>query len=281
MLKELLRVRTTERRWLLQQIRDALEDDQRVRAAWLEGSLARGTPDALSDLDVAVVVSDAAMSTVAGGPSRPVDYRKVLDSPRGRWVSDLAEPLLLLEAPQNAPLGGAFLTSLFAGEAGPQQVDWTWLPWATARRPAESLLLFDRDGHPGEAPRHQIGNSVTMSEPTPLEVASHAVPWFWATLIWNAKHVARSRASAPMPLLDSTIGAISDLEGFLDQESRSPRVVGDPSGVDGIPLLAELADRMDRLRPRGPSLFGDIPSDVSIQARRFLRLADAMSHRAG
>jgi hypothetical protein len=116
MLKELLRVRTTERPWLLQQIRDALEDDQRVRAAWLEGSLARGTPDALSDLDVAVVVSDAAMSTVAGGPSRPVDYRKVLDSPRGRWVSDLAEPLLLLEAPQNAPLGGAFLTSFFAGE---------------------------------------------------------------------------------------------------------------------------------------------------------------------
>ena len=88
------------------------------------------------------------MNAVAGNPSRPTDYRQVLNSPRGRWVAQVAEPLLLLEAPQKAPAGGAFLTSFIAGEAGPQQVDWEWLPQSCARRPRESLLLFDHAGIP-------------------------------------------------------------------------------------------------------------------------------------
>jgi hypothetical protein len=117
---DLLRVRQDERSRLLRRIHVALELDERIRAAWLQGSSARGTTDALSDLDVTVVVSNAAMGGIAGGPSRPVGYQAVLDSPRGRWVTEIAEPLLLLEAPQNAPGGGAFLTSFFAGAAGPQ-----------------------------------------------------------------------------------------------------------------------------------------------------------------
>lgn len=280
MLKDVLRLREAERQGLLDRIRDALELDDRVRAAWLEGSTARGTTDALSDLDMVVVVSDAALGAVAGGPARPVDYRGVLDSPRGRWVSEIAEPLLLLEAPQNAPAGGAFLTSFFAGVAGPQQVDWAWLPRTTARRPIESVLLFERDSIPGEVVELDADGPGPEPDRTADEMAAHAVPWFWATAIWNAKHAARQAPGTPMPMLGSTVQALGDVEVFLDHGPGSA-----PSDWDrveeGLRTLDDLVLRMERLRRRFPSFFIDIPSDLALQARLFLRLADDLSRRAG
>lgn len=53
---------------LLQRVRVAFEEDARVCAAWLFGWCARGDDDALSDLDLTVVVSDDAVAAVAGGP---------------------------------------------------------------------------------------------------------------------------------------------------------------------------------------------------------------------
>lgn len=43
---------------IFRRAREALDGDQRVRAMWLGGSLARGTADAASDLDVIVAVRD-------------------------------------------------------------------------------------------------------------------------------------------------------------------------------------------------------------------------------
>jgi len=42
----------------LDQIVAIVEADSNVRAAWLSGSVSRGDDDALSDLDLSVVVSD-------------------------------------------------------------------------------------------------------------------------------------------------------------------------------------------------------------------------------
>ena len=49
---------------------DALEGDERVRAAWLSGSLARGTADAASDLDLILAVADDAFDSFVDGWSR-------------------------------------------------------------------------------------------------------------------------------------------------------------------------------------------------------------------
>lgn len=48
-------------------ILDALEGDERVRAAWLSGSLARGTADAASDLDLILAVADDAFDSFVDG----------------------------------------------------------------------------------------------------------------------------------------------------------------------------------------------------------------------
>ena len=57
MLREMIRLRQEERTRLLQRIRVATDKDARIGAAWLQGSCARGDTDALSDLDLTVVVS--------------------------------------------------------------------------------------------------------------------------------------------------------------------------------------------------------------------------------
>ncbi|MFC7625337.1 nucleotidyltransferase domain-containing protein [Microlunatus sp. GCM10028923] len=248
-----------------------MADDERVCAAWLHGSSARGGGDALSDLDLVVVVPDELIKEIAGGPRSPVDYRHVLDSPRGRWVASILEPLLLLEAPQNAPAGGAFLTTLTAGADGPQQVDWEWLPRSSARRPLESVILIDRELPPVEASATEPAGPGPAPERTVFEIACHAVPWFWMTLLWNAKSAARHAGS--MPMLAATLGALHDVEHFVGRESPPTSVPDrDPFGV-----LAGLSDRMDELRSAGSPLFADVPDRVGSQARRFIEVARAVA----
>lgn len=217
------------------------------------------------------MVRDELIKDVAGGPGPPVDYRQVLAAPRGRWVASVVEPLLLLEAPQNSPAGGAFLTSLVAGETGPHQIDWEWWPGSRCRRPAESVLLVDRDTPPvAEGPLVAEGPG-PAPERTEFEVACHAVPWFWMTLLWNAKHAARHGGSLPM--LGATTGALGDLARYLGHD---PLSLPD-QGPDPFRTLAALADRMDRLRSTGSVLFSAVPAQVGPQARRFIEFAASVA----
>ncbi|MEQ7128523.1 nucleotidyltransferase domain-containing protein [Actinopolymorpha sp. B11F2] len=273
-LDDVLRLRHEERTRLFQRVHVATEADARVAAAWLHGSCARGDADALSDLDVTVVVADSAICAVAGDPSRPVDYGRVLDSPRGRWIRQIAEPLLLLEAPQNAPAGGAFLTTFFAGKTGPQQVDWEWLPRSTARVPRAAVLLFDRADIPRETGPTEDGRPGTTPDRTPYEVAAHAVPWFWATLLWNAKHAARSPGGTQMLMAGSTVRAVHDVEQFLDPGS-APLAYEPVIGrlQDRIRVLFDLIDRMERLTAIASTLCADIPSEVAPRVRQYVHLA--------
>ena len=61
-IEDQLSVRWRERAELLRRIEQGIRRDCRVRAAWLTGSVARGEDDALSDLDIFVVVADDAHS---------------------------------------------------------------------------------------------------------------------------------------------------------------------------------------------------------------------------
>ena len=56
--EDLLTVRLRERAALLRRVEQVIRRDCRVRAAWIMGSVARGEDDALSDLDLFIVVAD-------------------------------------------------------------------------------------------------------------------------------------------------------------------------------------------------------------------------------
>src|SRR5262245_11518310 len=95
---QLLETRRVESGALLTRIVELLEVDSRVGAAWLFGSRGRGTADDLSDIDLWVAVDDAHMSEVSAS--------------RRDYVARPGTPLLIEEAPQNAPTGGAYLLVL-------------------------------------------------------------------------------------------------------------------------------------------------------------------------
>lgn len=90
-----IQARQSEQEVLLQQMIRLLLADERIVAAWLFGSRGRGSADVLSDLDLWVVVKDEFIEEVC--------------SERQAYVAQIGEPLLMLEAKQNAPKGGAYL----------------------------------------------------------------------------------------------------------------------------------------------------------------------------
>lgn len=119
---------TEERERLLQHIHSALMVDDRVAGAWLAGSLGRGTLDDLSDLDIWVAVTDAALPDVVNAPEA--------------FVHAIVTTILEVSAPSIAPPGGAFLLTWVAGSQGPQQVDWYFAPAVSACRHPDTRLLF-------------------------------------------------------------------------------------------------------------------------------------------
>lgn len=70
---------------LFQRARARLEPDEAVRGLWLGGSLARGTADAASDLDLLVAVADAQLDEFASA------WR--------RWLADITPTVLAEELP--------------------------------------------------------------------------------------------------------------------------------------------------------------------------------------
>ena len=125
------------RRWaeheaLLECARVLLDGDERVAAAWLFGSRGRGDTDALSDIDLMVVVHDAHLEAVQQ------EWRAL--------VARLGAPLLLRNLPRNAPPGGAYVLALYPGETGPLHVDWYWRGLSGAARPPATRAVVERAG---------------------------------------------------------------------------------------------------------------------------------------
>src|SRR6266511_2672866 len=79
----LLKRRRAERDALLARAQESLEGDPRVVAAWLFGSVGRGTEDALSDLDLFVVIADEHLEAVL--------------AERDAFMARLGMPVLVLE----------------------------------------------------------------------------------------------------------------------------------------------------------------------------------------
>lgn len=70
---------------LFARAREVLEADDRVRAVWLAGSLARGTADAASDLDLIIAVAD--------------DHHEAFTATWRDWLSEITPTVLAEELP--------------------------------------------------------------------------------------------------------------------------------------------------------------------------------------
>ncbi len=202
---DLLQIRRKEHEALLQRTQAVLQTDQRVVAAWLFGSLGRRTSDALSDIDLWVIVKDECIETIS--------------AVRQNYVAQPGQPVLLLEAQGNAPAGGAYLMALYPGQVGVHQVDWYWQRQSDASLPQHAVLLFDRGGIPQDTRQEQLdppGTPLPLTRQERAEQATQFSNFFWAMSNIAVKSVLRHQAWT----------AISHLEGLRGLVDEMKRLVG-------------------------------------------------------
>ena len=123
---------------LLASARERLEGDELVRAMWLGGSVARGTADAASDLDVILAVADDAHAAFAGA------WRE--------WLADIT-PTVLAEALPFAP--GSFYSVTPAFERFDVVVEPVSATPTTFFR--SRVVVFDKDGLDATVPPPEPG----------------------------------------------------------------------------------------------------------------------------
>jgi predicted nucleotidyltransferase len=258
----MLEIRRLEREQLLERIAVMLKSDPRIVAAWLFGSLGDGSADSLSDIDLWIVVAD--------------EYVEEMSAARSEYVARIGHPLLIQEAPQNAPAGGAYLLVLYHGDAGPQQVDWYWQARSRAQIPNGVRLLFDRIG---------LGDAPTGKPITPEERANdmtNQVAFFWSMSNIAAKKIARGQdwgAISMLILLTRTTEEIEWLIGLRDQRpgyKDTSTELAPVKPVDQMAILKGMAKRVEKLGPQINALGGTVPSEATLEIYRFFNLVDGI-----
>lgn len=175
-----------ERHALQSRLTDALHADPTIQAAWLWGSLGRGTGDALSDLDLWLITTTPLTD---GVPPTITPYPALLGT-----------PLVQVLAPQNAPVAGAYLLTIYPGVNGPFQIDWYWQAPDQAAIPTTTSLIVSRLPLPETTDAPSFG-SHAPGVLTPIDQATQTLHFFWAMVLIAAKHVARAPQQDHGPLL--------------------------------------------------------------------------------
>ncbi|HVA88790.1 MAG TPA: nucleotidyltransferase domain-containing protein [Chloroflexota bacterium] len=257
-----LQARVEARDALLERITIQLAADSRVVAAWLFGSLGRQSADGLSDIDLWLVIEDAAIDAVA--------------AVRWDYAAQVAAPLMVYDGPQNAPAGGAYLMALYPGPDGPFQIDWYWQPRALARRPKHVQILFDRVGIPAAAP---LPGPLEPREPQDPEeraaTVTRIVSFFWVMANIAAKSIARQESwgfIGTLGMLEGVrqqvrwlVGDRTDHPGFGPEPPFPPPV--DPFAQ--LALLRQLTAEMIQLSPHIERVGGTIPHTAIPEIYRF------------
>ena len=275
---ELLGIRSRERSDLLDQVVKGLRNDQRVRAAWLSGSVSRGDDDALSDLDLSIVVSDESVSDF-------VQDRRL-------HAAQPASPVLLMDNFRNAPPGGAYLLALYPGEAGPQHVDWFWRPESESRLPDDEKILFDHVGlpiMPGDEWRreaHRPPGPPLGPNPPLADVLTQKIAFFWAMSLIVAKYIARRNGETVArmtSLIATTLTEAAQLGNVEVALARSQEAMA--AGLETAPASEQFAV-LDRLawdaRMLGDQLVEQgavLPSEAIPQIHQFFELTKGMIAR--
>ena len=271
----LLSLRVRERAELLRRVDQCIQRDCRVRAAWITGSVARGDDDALSDLDLVIVVADDSIAQF-------VDNRRV-------HAAEPARPLLLMDNLANAPAGGAYLLALYEGKWGPQNIDWFWQAESMAHRPDDGKILFDRAGLQ-VARGAQLGSTVHRPTGPPLgpnpsltDLLTHKIAFFWAMSFVVAKYIARRDGASVARMtgvLTRTLTEAADLchISMALSESYKVKVAGLESAAakTQLQVLRELARHAEVLGGQVAARGVVLPSAAISQVYRFFELAEAL-----
>ncbi len=253
---EQMDIHISERSALLERATRLLKEDSRIAAAWLHGSMGRGTHDEWSDIDLWIVVAD--------------DQTEALRGERQEFASRMGPQLLTIEAPQNAPPGGAYLLAMYPGTNGPHILDFSWQPLSSAHRPADTVLLFERASIPPAEPAN-----TELDDMMPRRAVAQT-RFFWMMSAIVAKYIARNDTWEVIGLLSFLASVLREVEwlagkrtapaGYHDHPDFAPPT--DSSAQ--FASLRTLIEEMKSLMREAPALSGSIAQDIDAQIDLFL-----------
>jgi predicted nucleotidyltransferase len=269
---DLLQIRLSEHVALLNQVKRVLQADQRIVAAWLFGSEGRRTSDVLSDLDVWVIVKD--------------EFIEIISAERHHYAAQLERPVLLLEYPQNAPAGGAYLMALYPGQAGEHEVDWYWQRQSDASLPLQAALLFDRRGIPQDTRLEQLdptGAAPLLTQQERAEQVTQLSTYFWAMSNIAVKSVLRHQAWAAVSHLEGLRGIVDGMKRLVGlstvregQEEWRTTLLPPVHRAEQMAMLREIAREMEQLTNEIELIGGQVPTQAIPYVYEFFDLADAL-----
>lgn len=246
-----------ERDTLLERAVRLLEVDERVVAVWLHGSIGRGMHDDWSDLDLWIVVADAHIEAVV--------------AERAQFAAHVGEPLLTVEAPQNAPEGGAYLLVMYPGTVGPLILDCSWQPQSKAQRPSDTRLIFDRAGLSlAQSYIHVPGDNA-------LEQAKKQTAFFWMMAAVVAKNIVRGQSWEVVGLLRFVWSTVEQIKWLVGNREAPPTYRDAPPFDVPVGAAAQLAAlralmaEMEELMKRVTGLADRIEADTLVHLALFLR----------
>ena len=258
---EIEQTRIQEREALIARISNLLESDQRFLAAWLEGSLGRGSFDAWSDIDLWTVVRDE-------------DFAQVV-SDRYAIMETMGSCVLKVESPQNGPANGIYLMAGFETASGIQLVDWYCQPASQACRSNSLAVFFIRpelsrmeswrssmpeDGISAIFSRSRQGEDSLRSDepyvawhPNTEQDALNAGNLAWAMVMIQAKHIFRHPNEPGLPFESFLSKLVKKASGGV-QTLR-------PSTID----MEGPSDRLDRLVDITGGIIRAVPADTKLK----------------
>ena len=244
-----LQTYAANRERLLAQIITTISDDERFVAAWLTGSYGRSNQDALSDIDISIVVSGEYSHNLC---HHPTQVSAQTTAERLELFSQFGEVAILHENNHNAPEGGTFTNIIYAHTA--LIIDWILIPQETAQRTSPSHLLFDRVGIP-EAP--PVAPETLAQR---AEKASEITAFFWMMLAITVKYLYRQDAVFVVTWLEELHKMLRKIkrlvagEPFQYKSGSLTSLI--PDCEDQIEIIYQLAEEMESLMPEIAALGG-------------------------
>ncbi|NOT06186.1 MAG: hypothetical protein HOP27_16465 [Anaerolineales bacterium] len=252
---------------LLSKITRILSNDERFAAAWLTGSFSRNDADAVSDLDLNLVVSDSYSENLCRQPEQvsPQTTKERLD-----LFSQFGIPAIIHENNHNAPEGGTFTFTLYAKSH--LMVDWILIPQSKACRPSQAYLLFEKSSIPIIPPVE------TESYEQRIKRASERVAFFWMMLAITIKYLIRRDGVFVTQWLEELSGMVQEVERLIAGKPwdymRGSRSVLEPTGKGQKQAINRLGERMESLLPELMKMGGQVLPSPMNEIKALLDLAD-------
>lgn len=218
-------LRRARESWLVRAL-ESLHSHPNVGAAFLWGSLARGTSDDWSDVDLIVFVDDVSIAEFM--------------SELRRRDSSFGTAVLASEMPQNGVEGGGYMSATYVQDGLPLHVDWYLCPPEDATRFSDAALVVGSAAMPTAPASFSAllqARRSTQTIPCPADdFVLWMIPIVAKCVVRQSPELDRPLTLVGLPAGLSGTHAIDELRRLLSQYSSS-----DQEATTAIGRLLDLA----------------------------------------